>query len=168
MPIREMAAICRNRCVPVMVDGAHAPGQIPLGVPALGVDWYVGNLQKWAFAPKGTAVLWCASEQHNRTHWPSRMHLIMGSRPSSITQAPGPIRIGSRSQLRSVIWKSSGRQSTCVQQRTGKSRVRTSRRIMRYGTVGRPRISRRNGISAAAGRCWRPNGESGTRYQSPE
>jgi isopenicillin-N epimerase len=67
-PIREMAEICRARGVPVAVDGAHAPGQIALDVPALGVDWYVGNLHKWAFAARGTAVIWCAPERQAALH----------------------------------------------------------------------------------------------------
>jgi len=68
LPIGEMAALCRARGVPVMVDGAHAPGQIALDVPALGVDWYVGNLHKWAFAAKGAAVLWCAPARQAVLH----------------------------------------------------------------------------------------------------
>jgi isopenicillin-N epimerase len=68
LPIREMAALCRARGVPVAVDGAHAPGQIALDLPSLGVDWYVGNLHKWAFAAKGTAVVWCAPERQAALH----------------------------------------------------------------------------------------------------
>ncbi len=68
LPLAEMAAICHGQGVPVAVDGAHAPGQLALDVPALGVDWYVGNLHKWAFAAKGTAVLWCAPERQPQLH----------------------------------------------------------------------------------------------------
>ena len=68
LPVREMAALCRARGVPVAIDGAHAPGQVPLDAPALGVDWYVGNLHKWAFAAKGTGVIWCAPERQGDTH----------------------------------------------------------------------------------------------------
>jgi isopenicillin-N epimerase len=67
-PIREMAEICRSRGVPVAIDGAHAPGQIALDVPALGVDWYVANLHKWAFAARGTAVIWCTPERQAGLH----------------------------------------------------------------------------------------------------
>jgi isopenicillin-N epimerase len=67
-PIREMVEICRAHGVPVAVDGAHAPGQIALEVPALGVDWYVANLHKWAFAARGTAVIWCAPERQAALH----------------------------------------------------------------------------------------------------
>lgn len=73
-PIREMAVICRDRGVPVAVDGAHAPGQLPLDVPGLGVDWYVGNLHKWAFAARGTAVIWCAPERQAALHPVSISH----------------------------------------------------------------------------------------------
>lgn len=68
LPVRQMAALCRERGVPVAIDGAHAPGQVALDVPTLGVDWYVGNLHKWAFAAKGTGVIWCAPERQPDTH----------------------------------------------------------------------------------------------------
>jgi len=68
MPIAELAAICRRHGIPVVVDGAHAPGQILVDVPKLGVDWYIGNLHKWAFAAKGTAVIWCRPERQPELH----------------------------------------------------------------------------------------------------
>lgn len=68
LPIRDMAALCHAHGVPVAVDGAHGPGQIALDVPGLDVDWYVGNLHKWAFAAKGTGVIWCAPQWQNKLH----------------------------------------------------------------------------------------------------
>jgi len=76
LPIREMAALCREKGVPVAVDGAHAPGQLALDVPALGVDWYVGNLHKWAFAAKGTAVIWCTPERQPELHPTAISHAL--------------------------------------------------------------------------------------------
>lgn len=76
LPIAEMAAICRSHGVPVAVDGAHAPGQLPFDVPALGVDWYVGNLHKWAFAAKGTGVIWCLPERETETHPTAISHAL--------------------------------------------------------------------------------------------
>ncbi|HEV7671125.1 MAG TPA: aminotransferase class V-fold PLP-dependent enzyme [Thermoanaerobaculia bacterium] len=63
LPVREITAALHARGVAVLVDAAHAPGAIPVDVPSLGVDWYVANLHKWAFAPRGCAILWAAPER---------------------------------------------------------------------------------------------------------
>ena len=68
LPIAAIAARCRAAGVPVLVDGAHAPGAIPLDIPALGVDWYTGNLHKWAMAPRSSGILWAAPERQADLH----------------------------------------------------------------------------------------------------
>jgi isopenicillin-N epimerase len=60
MPVAEIAEVCRKRGVAVLVDGAHAPGAIPVNIESLGVDWYTGNLHKWAWAPRSCGVLWAS------------------------------------------------------------------------------------------------------------
>lgn len=70
LPIAQLAAVCKKRGVPVLVDGAHAPGAIALDVPALGVDWYAGNLHKWCWAPRSSAMLWVDPAQQARLHAP--------------------------------------------------------------------------------------------------
>ena len=70
LPIQEIAARCRERGVAVAVDGAHAPGAIPLDVPSIGADWYVGNLHKWAYAPRSSAFLWAAPGRQEGLHPP--------------------------------------------------------------------------------------------------
>ena len=68
LPLAEIARRARARGISVLVDGAHAPGAIPLDLPALGVDWYVGNLHKWAMAPRSSAILWAPPERQADLH----------------------------------------------------------------------------------------------------
>ena len=70
MPLAEIAAACRARGVPVLVDGAHAPGAIAVDLESLGVDWYTGNLHKWAWSPRSCGVLWAAPERQSGLHPP--------------------------------------------------------------------------------------------------
>jgi len=63
LPIKEIAALCKKANIPILVDGAHVIGMIPLNIKSLGVDYYVSNGHKWLFSPKGTAFLWVAKEK---------------------------------------------------------------------------------------------------------
>jgi isopenicillin-N epimerase len=65
MPLKEMIDACRAHGIPVLVDGAHAPGQIALDITDLKADWYVGNLHKWYFVPRGCGFLWAAPGQES-------------------------------------------------------------------------------------------------------
>ncbi|MDV3221180.1 aminotransferase class I/II-fold pyridoxal phosphate-dependent enzyme [Intrasporangium sp.] len=65
LPVAEVAAAVAP--IPVLVDAAHVPGALPdLDVAALGVAFWVGNLHKWAFAPRSAAVLWVDPRYRDR------------------------------------------------------------------------------------------------------
>ena len=56
-PVAEICRRARQAGLLSVIDGAHAPGQIPLDLEAIGADIYVGNLHKWQMNPKGSAFL---------------------------------------------------------------------------------------------------------------
>lgn len=67
-PLAEIASALTRQGVAVLGDGAHAPAAIALDLPSLGVDWYVGNLHKWAWVPRSSAVLWAAPARQVDLH----------------------------------------------------------------------------------------------------
>jgi len=74
-PVAEITAALHAKGVQVLIDGAHALGQLPLELEAIGADWYTANAHKWLYAPKGCAFLYAAPHVAPRTkplavsHW---------------------------------------------------------------------------------------------------
>lgn len=57
LPVERIGAEAARRGVPLLVDGAHAPGLLAAPLAGLTCDFWTGNLHKWACAPRGTAAL---------------------------------------------------------------------------------------------------------------
>jgi isopenicillin-N epimerase len=70
MPVADLIRECHARGVPVLVDGAHAPGSLALDIQSLGADWYAANLHKWAHAPRACGILWAAADMQALLHHP--------------------------------------------------------------------------------------------------
>ncbi len=70
LPIAEIVELARSAGAVAVVDGAHAPAQVPVDLRALGADFYAGNCHKWLCAPKGAGFLHVRGELHERVDGP--------------------------------------------------------------------------------------------------
>lgn len=59
LPLEEMAALCRQYGVPVIVDAAQSAGSMELNFDRLGVDFVAMPGHKGLLGPQGTGVLLC-------------------------------------------------------------------------------------------------------------
>jgi isopenicillin-N epimerase len=83
LPIEPLIRRARERGIWTVIDGAHAVGQVPVDLHALGVDFYGGNCHKWLSAPKGAGFLYARKDVQHLTE---PVVISWGWRPTD----PGP------------------------------------------------------------------------------
>ena len=66
LPVEAIIHMAEDRNIPVFVDGAHAPGQLPIDLNALGAAMYTGACHKWMMTPKGSSFFYANKEWQDK------------------------------------------------------------------------------------------------------
>lgn len=66
LPVEEIVARARALGLVTVIDGAHAPSQVPLNLARLGADYYSGNAHKWLCCPRRSGFLYVRPEWQDK------------------------------------------------------------------------------------------------------
>ncbi|KAJ3104006.1 hypothetical protein HK100_004118 [Physocladia obscura] len=69
-PFAKLTRLCRAKNILSCIDAAHAIGQIPVDLKSLQPDFFVTNLHKWLFVPRGCCLFYVDPRFHGVINHP--------------------------------------------------------------------------------------------------
>ncbi len=81
LPLQQIVTAAKSRGIQVMVDGAHAPGMLPLDLKSIDADYYTANHHKWLCGPKVSGFLWVHPERQQQVRPTIISHAANRERP---------------------------------------------------------------------------------------
>jgi len=67
LPVEQLIELCHKYNILVLIDGAHAMGEIPLNITNMKPDFYLSNGHKWLYSSRGSAILYVDKKYQNIT-----------------------------------------------------------------------------------------------------
>ena len=67
-PWERVCQLCREKGVYSLVDAAHAITQIPVDISQAKPDFFISNLHKWSYVPRGCALLYVRQPLQSLVH----------------------------------------------------------------------------------------------------
>jgi len=80
-PVEELVRRLHQQGIETLIDGAHAPGMVPVDLRRIGPTYYAGNCHKWLCAPRGAGFLYVTRGRQDEIFPPVISHGYNRPRP---------------------------------------------------------------------------------------
>ncbi len=84
LPVERIAALCREKGVPFVLDASQSAGMLPIDMEALGAAFIAMPGHKGLYGPQGTGLLLCGTEAEPLLHGGTGSQSLLQAMPSEL------------------------------------------------------------------------------------